>query len=225
MAETGGPPKARRRGLRKGMIILIIILGLLGAGVWWWFSPDLPPGGPIKALANGIGSLFSGEPKDVKLSPQELQAIKNDLKDFMPQPSPMEQKATNIATQLRTAGIPVSGVYVLETDSGKPVLGVGLDFDELLKRFGTEQSLNQVLASLQTFARNKSIDLSGMHDLDIVLHDSQDRVLLSISAPAATIQQFRNGQITEEAMLASIGARGFSRAGILDAARKAGLGR
>ncbi|MFC2041222.1 hypothetical protein ACFLTY_02735 [Chloroflexota bacterium] len=64
-----------------------------------------------------------------------------------------------------------------------------------------------------------------MHDVDIIVHDSQGRTLFGISAPAATIQQFRNGQITEEAMLKSIGAQGFSRAGVLDAARKMGVGR
>ncbi|HLB27604.1 MAG TPA: hypothetical protein VJK47_00175, partial [Dehalococcoidales bacterium] len=147
MAETGSQPKAKRRGLRKGMIVLIIVLALIGIGVWWWFSPDLPPGGPIKALTSGIGSLFSGEPKDVQLTSQELQAIKDELKDFIPQPSPLEQQADNIAAQLKTAGITASGVYILETDSGEPVLSVGLDFDVLLQKLGTEQSSNQVLTS------------------------------------------------------------------------------
>ncbi|MFC2041221.1 hypothetical protein ACFLTY_02730 [Chloroflexota bacterium] len=149
MAETESPRKAKKRGLIKGIVILVVILGLLGAGVWWWFAPDLPPGGPAKALASGIGSLFSGDEAedDIKLTPQEQQAVEQMLRDMglditRRQPTPREQKAEKIEAQLETAGIPVSGVFITETYSGDPVLGAALNFDELLEKYGTQQSLD-----------------------------------------------------------------------------------
>jgi len=226
MAQAGTAKPKRK--VRIGLIILAIILVLIIAFVIWLFLPDIPPR-PWEPVFHKIGTLFAKEHHAPSLTEAQWQQVEAkaiaDGLILKPATDPLTEKANEVYTQLTIANIPVDAVSVLMTKSEQSVLTVTLNFDELLQTLGASESVDEAFGALKQIANNKAIDLSGMHDVDIAIHDSQNRLLLTISAPAASIQQYRDGTITQLEMMQTVGARGHSRVGILDAARKAGLSR
>ncbi len=222
---TEAATKPRRR-VRIGWIIIGVILALVIAAVIWLFIPDFPPR-PWEPVLHKIGTLFAKNPPLPSLTTAQWQEVENkaiaDGLIVAHTTDPLEAKANTIFTQLKAANIPLDSVSVLQTKSGQQVLTLSMDFDDMVDRIGATNSISQTLDSFRVIANDKAIDLSGMQDIDIALHDSQGRSLLNLSAPAASLQQFREGKITQRELAKTIGARGGSRIGILEAARKAGL--
>ncbi|GEM_PF-4299781 len=221
-AARAGSSK-RKRGLRGWQVALIIVVVIFGGGFLWFKWPDFPPR-PLEAAWNNVTGVLHKDPEGPAIDPQLEKQIQAELapdirKRLSPEPGSPEERAARIKPQIDALRLPVDGVYVLPKDNGELVLSVALTSEQLISTSG---GLSEVIGSFETLARAKTVNLSGLHDVDMAVQDKDGRILFHVSAPTSVIEQFRAGKATDRDLVRSMAFRGESRAAILDAAIELG---
>ncbi len=205
--------------------ILVILLALpllfaacVGGAAYYVLAPDLPPL-RVSLLSLGDKFPFLG-PEDYPLASfgPELQ---QRLDELAPAADPLEEREESLGTQLQSTGLPITGVFILETDASVPVLAVGVDYDKLAAGLSLGGGLGEAVQALVDLVQAEELDLSGLEYMTVIIRDSQGRSLFGVTANVADIERLRNGEITRREFIRSTAARAESRAGILNTIREA----
>jgi hypothetical protein len=212
--------------MKRRLIVWVTILGILiilGIGGYFFYkAPDMQP----------IGTYFNWVPnwedikekvpflhRDYQKPPPLVDSVNQTLEQSRAQINAFQQVTLNkenlFLTQLKAAGIPVSGVHLVDSEKGEPVLLLDFTLQGISGNFMTS-----MVNSLLKVAENKDLKFAGLRYLTLGLRDSQDRVLFEVTARTADIDRFRSGQMTQKELLSASAAKIVSRRGVSDALAK-----
>ncbi len=210
-------------GCLRFLIVFVAFIGLLVlGGVYYLKAPEMPP------ISSYIPSVSLDEIRDSipfarpnytpppPLSPQAKAELGKVVASVAAPFQTTTQREEQAARQLQSTGLPVSGVYLVESVKGEPILSVSLDYDNLVGGPDPGASLALGVQSLTKIVETRSLDLSGIGYLTLVTRDGEGRVLLAITASAGDIEGFRSGRTTRQQFIRATAAQIQSRTAIVD---------
>ncbi|MDO8689972.1 MAG: hypothetical protein Q7R39_08180 [Dehalococcoidia bacterium] len=210
-------------GCLKFLVVFVAFIGLLVlGGTFYLKAPEMSPiltSIPAVSLDEIRDSLPFAHPDYRLLPPLSPQAQAELGKVLASVGSPFQtttQREDQATRQIQSAGLPVSGVYLVESVKGEPILCVSLDYDRLVEATAPGAALAQGVQSLAGIVEAKSLDFSGIGYITVVTRDKEGRVLQAITASGRDIESFRNGQITRQYLIRATAAQIQSRTAVLD---------
>ena len=212
--------------MKRGYKVVLAVLGVLvviGLGGFFYMqAPDMRP----------IGSYFSWFPTwfEVKekipflhakyeppppISSQATQLIAQERARFEAEIFKTEKQAEQIFNQLKSAGLPVTGAYIVDSENGEQMLALEVPLGGLFMSSGN--FMNSVADSMIKLADAKTLDLSGLSYVNLFVRDDEDRIIFGVAAKTSDIQSYRAGKMTLEQFFSKTAAAVESRFGALEA--------
>lgn len=206
---------ARLAGALAGLVLMLALLG--GVAAAYVYAPDIPPSSfavpSYEDLVIAVPLLHAtlSQPKPDPYIDSQAKALAT-----RPVTPTTPDAGSPVAAALTRAGVRTTGAAIVTTAGGEKVLTVGVDVTAGSDSGGLAESYDAVLK----LASSKDIDLRGLHDVAVGVVDKEGRVLVSVAAPASSVQQFREGRISRKEFLKTTAIRGESRAGAIDLIRQ-----
>ena len=207
----------------KVLIAILVVLAVIVLGIFLYMKgPDM---GPLSShftwlpswdrIKENVPFLHPKYETPPVISAQDKQAVNEDRLKYEAVIQKNDKREDQIVTQLKAAGVPVGGAYIVDTDAGEQMLALSFPYTPDL--LSSNNFINSLADSLVKTAGLKTLDLTGLAYVNMFLKDSQDRVIFGVTARTSDIQSYRDGKLTLEQFFAKTAAGVESRAGALEA--------
>ncbi len=132
----------------------------------------------------------------------------------------VNQRTDKTKALLVSSGLPVTGIYFEPTTQEKQVLLIALDFAKLEVGSKPGSFITSAVQSLVKIAGIKTLDLSGITYVTVVLKDSKGRIIIKAGAQSSDIDAFRTGKIAQKEFIKRSVAQVEDRFAAFDAMKK-----
>jgi hypothetical protein len=206
--------------------VLIAILGVLVViilGVFFFIKgPDMGPSSSYftwlpswDEFKENVPFLHPRYETPPAISAQVQQAAYDDRIKYEAIIQKNDKREDQIKSQLKAAGVTVSGAYIVDTDRGEQMLALSFPYTPSI--LSSNNFINSLADSMVKIADLKTLDLTGLIYVNVFLTDSQDRVIFGVTAKTSDIQNYRTGKLTLEQFFSKTAAGVESRSAALDA--------
>jgi hypothetical protein len=195
----------------------IAIVAILGVAVYV-LGPDIPYEKlPAREELRSQIPFLSPSPSE-PLPPPDPALSALAMSPNASQQSPAVDEAGEKRAQMQGVRLPITTVSIGSSPRGR-LLSVGVDYPTLVGNQGSGGAA-EALFGVITLAGHRPLNLTGIQDMSVSVHDHDSRVLYAASVPVEAVERFRAGAISQRELTRAIGFKGVSRVGVIDAVRR-----
>jgi hypothetical protein len=201
--EAATPDKSSKRGSKKPLVIggiagAVVIIAIIG-------------------IVLGL-NLNHGNGAATNRMQEIAPTFEADFQKWMSSfGSNSNQSTDNVTAAIRSSGLPVTGAYVDSTNEGKKILLVDLDYSKLPTGSKPGSFIVSAEQSLVKIALIKTINLTGIYYVTVILKDTQGRIIIQAGALSSDMIALGKGTLSQSTFISRSVAKVEDRFAAFDA--------
>ncbi|MCL5109824.1 MAG: hypothetical protein M1401_13340 [Chloroflexi bacterium] len=203
------------------VIIVVVVAVVAGGGFLYLKGPEMRavatylPSVSWEGIRDNIPFLRPTHGAPLPLSPEQ-QSHRDTLLAAEKRSRPSGEREAAVLKQLQATGLPVTGVWIVETAKGEPNMTIGLDYERMGSGSDPGRALAEGVRAFASAVQAKSVDFSGMTYVTMAVRDDAGRVVVAMTGTTPDIEAFRSGKITQKQFLAKTAAQIQSKEAAVD---------